>query len=77
MAAGVSFKRHQVSSTATLGSCSLPEEYEDGLSVRHAVQQLIVVQEWLDGVNESRVHFIHLIKYEERSGAEAHISPNP
>lgn len=60
-----SFKRHRVYRTANLRSCSLPEEYEDGLSVRHPIQKLIVVQEWLDGVNESCMHFIHFIKYEE------------
>lgn len=75
--AGGSFIRHQVYRTANLRSCFLPEEYEDGLSVRHPIQKLIVVQEWLDGVNESCMHFIHFIKYEQWSGTDAHISPNP
>lgn len=75
--AGGSFKRHQVYRTANLRSYFIPEEYEDGLPVRHPIQKLIVVQEWLDGVNESCVHFIHFIKYEEWSRTDAHISPNP
>lgn len=70
------FKRRRVHRTARL-RCHLPEEYEDGFPVRHSVQELVVVQEWLDGVDESCVHFIHFIKYEERSGTDAHVSPNP
>lgn len=72
-----SFKRPCVPRTANPRSCSLPEEYEDGLSVRHSIQKLIIVQKWLDGINESCVHFIHFIKYEDWPGADAHISPNP
>lgn len=71
------FEKHCMYRTANLRSHFLPEEYEDGLSVRHPIQKLIVVQEWLDGVNESCMHFIHFIKYEERSGTDAHISSNP
>lgn len=56
---------HGVDRTATLRRHCLPEEDEDGLSVGHPIQQLIVVQEGLDGVNEPCVHFIHFIKYEE------------
>lgn len=51
--------------TATLRSHCLPEEDEDGLSVGHPIQQLIVVQEGLDGVNEPCMHFVHFIKNEE------------
>lgn len=56
---------------------TLPEEDENGLSVGHPIQQLIVVQEGLDWVNESCVHFIHFIKYKEWPGTDAHIAPNP
>lgn len=59
-----SFKRHCVHRRANPESCSLPKEYEDGLSVRHSIQKLIIVQKWLDGINESCVHFVHFIKYE-------------
>lgn len=72
-----SFKRHRAHRTARLRCHLLPEEYEDGFPVRNSIQELVVVQEWLDGVDESCVHFIHFIKYEDWSGTDAHVSPNP
>lgn len=43
----------------------LPEKDEDGLPVRHSIYVVIVIEERLDGVDESWVHFIDLIKYKD------------
>ncbi len=42
----------------------LPEEDEDGFSIRNSIQLVVVVQVRLYAVNQARMHLVHLIKDE-------------
>ncbi len=54
-----------------------PEEDEDGLSVGHSVQVFIEVQVRFNTVDQSGMHFIHLIKDEHWTWADGNIPSYP
>lgn len=55
----------------------VPEKNEDSFTVGHAIDLLIIVQEWLNCVNESLLQLVHLIKYKYGSRTAGNISTNP
>ncbi len=56
---------------------NIPEEDEDGFSVRNPIQLVVVVQIWLYAVNQARMHLVHLIKDEHGACTVGHIAFDP
>ena len=54
-----------------------PEKNEDGLPIRNPIQIIVVVQVWLDAVDQARLHFVHLIKNKHGAWTLCDVPFNP